>query len=84
MDLFSLRPQAANADLKRELARRMEESGLAGRTERAIAAIVRARIAGQTSDKDGVELVEATREREMEDEEERRRERVLDEELVAV
>ncbi|KAF2155581.1 hypothetical protein K461DRAFT_77200 [Myriangium duriaei CBS 260.36] len=98
LDLFSLQPKKANWDLKRELDRRMEESGLNFKTENAVAKLVRERIEGQRKvaakeegangdgEQVGMEgnvLVEATREREKEDEEDARRERELDAELEA-
>ena len=47
LDLSALQPKKANWDLKRELERRMDESGLNVRTENAVARLVRERIEGQ-------------------------------------
>ncbi|GAM82917.1 hypothetical protein ANO11243_009030 [Dothideomycetidae sp. 11243] len=98
LDLFALQPKKANWDLKRELERRMEESGLNLRTDNAVARLVRERVEaqkkaartvgdgggeGEETGMEGSALVEATRERQKEDEEESRRERELDADLEA-
>lgn len=87
LDLAALRPKKPNWDLRRELDRRMEESGLNLRTENAIARLVRERIEGQKKGQEevgmeGSALVEATREREKEDLEDARREREYEAEIA--
>lgn len=87
VDLFQLRPKKANWDLKRELAERMRVLDV--RTENAIARLVRERIKGQQKGKgggaglEGPDLAEAVKVREMQEEEDERRERELLEEADA-
>ena len=95
LDLFKLQPKKPNWDLKRDLERKLDVLNV--RTENAIARLVRERIAAQQAAKqgpkngdgehqevgmEGAMFVEATREREREDEEEARRDRQMDEELL--
>ncbi|MCJ1229985.1 hypothetical protein MMC12_006656 [Toensbergia leucococca] len=74
IDLFRLQPRRPNWDLKRDVERRME--GVRGRTEEAIARLVRERVGkleGAGMGIGGGELVEGVRGREKEGEEEERR-----------
>lgn len=95
LDLFKLQPKKPNWDLKRDLGRKLDVLNV--RTENAIAKLVRERIAAQQANKEpakngdgenvdvgmeGAMFVEATREREREDEEDARREKDMDEQLL--
>lgn len=95
LDLFKLQPKKPNWDLKRDLDRKLDILNV--RTENAIARLVRERINAQQAAKKPVEnghgeklevgmegamFVEATREREREDEEDQRRDKELDAQLL--
>lgn len=96
LDLFKLQPKKPNWDLKRDLDRKLEVLNV--RTENAIARLVRERIAGAQAARkkagaameegqeevgmEGAMLVEATHVREREDEEDARREREADADLL--
>lgn len=95
LDLFKLQPKKPNWDLKRDLDKKLEILNV--RTENAIAKIVRERIAkaqeaakkkgavqdGEAVGMEGTTLVEAVHLREKEEEEDKRREREADEELLS-
>jgi len=95
LDLFKLQPKKPNWDLKRDLEKKLEILNV--RTENAIAKIVRERIVkaqdaakkkgvgqdGEAVGMEGTTLVEAVHQREKEEQEDERREREADEELLS-
>ena len=95
LDLFKLQPKKPNWDLKRDLEKKLDVLNV--RTENAIARIVRDRITkaqqaaknkgavqdGEAVGMEGTTLVEAVHQREKEEQEDERKEREADEDLLS-